>query len=313
MKHKGQKLGRNLLGIAGLSREQIDYYLDTAESFLEVGERTVKKVPTLRGKTVINMFLEDSTRTRTSFEIAGKRLSADTINISGKGSSINKGETLIDTAVTLQCMQPDALVMRHAFSGSPHLLANYLPKTAIINAGDGLHEHPTQALLDALTIRRALGHLDNLTVAFVGDGYRSRVFRSDKILLDAYGSKTRLIAPPTIARATYRDLGVEVFYDMAEGLKDVDVVVSLRMKHEYLKDFFVPNLNEYSRKYCITEKLLAEYAPNCIVLAPGPYIRGTEIASDVIDGKRSFYTDQVAHGVAVRMGVLYLHTVGMEG
>ncbi|MCC6931655.1 MAG: aspartate carbamoyltransferase catalytic subunit [Deltaproteobacteria bacterium] len=312
MKHCGEKLGQHLLGIAGLSKEQIAYYLDTAETFLEVGTRSVKKVPTLRGKTIVNMFLEDSTRTRTSFEIAGKRLSADTVNISSKGSSMNKGETLIDTAVTLQCMQPDAVVMRHASSGSPHLLASYLTDTAIINAGDGLHEHPTQALLDALTVRKALGRLNDLVVTFVGDAYRSRVFRSDKILLETLGSKVRLIAPPTIAKNEFKDLGVEVFFDMESGLKGSDVVVSLRMKHEYLNDCFVPSLSEYSRRFCITENLLAKYCPDCIVLAPGPFVRGTEISSEVIDGNRSFYTDQVAHGVAVRMAVLYLHTIGKE-
>uniref|UniRef100_A0A0A8KXN9 aspartate carbamoyltransferase n=1 Tax=wastewater metagenome TaxID=527639 RepID=A0A0A8KXN9_9ZZZZ len=301
-----------MLGIEGMNRDQIDFILNTAETFLEINDRSVKKVPALRGKTIINAFFEDSTRTRTSFEIAAKRLSADAVNISSKGSSVNKGETLIDTAVTLECMQPDILVMRHASSGAHHLLRRHLKSTAIVNAGDGLHEHPTQALLDAMTIRKALGRLDNITVTFVGDCYRSRVFRSDALLLRAYGSKVRMVAPPTLAKPEFKALGVEVYYDMAPAMEGSDVVVSLRMKHEYLKDFFVPNLSEYSRKYCITERILAENSPKCIVLAPGPYIRGTEVASDVIDGPRSFYTNQVAHGVAVRMAVLFLLARGKD-
>ncbi len=303
-------IGPHLLGIEGMSRSQIDFALDTAKEFVEVSQRNVKKVPTLRGKTVINMFLEDSTRTRSSFELAAKRLSADTINLTAKGSSINKGETLLDTAITLQSMAPDVVVIRHAAVGAPHFLAKHLKSTAVINAGDGLHEHPTQALLDALTIRQRLGRLTNLKIVLVGDILRARVARSNFFLHKAYGNEIRIVAPPTLARQEFKALGVKVFYDMPSALEGADVVMSLRMKHEYLKDFFVPNLEEYSRRYLITENLLAKYAPDSILLAPGPFVRGIEVASDVIDGPRSCYTQQVRNGVAVRMAMLFLLGVG---
>lgn len=303
-------VGPHLLGIEGLTREQVDFLLDTSQEFVEVSERNVKKVPTLRGKTIINLFLEPSTRTRSSFEIAGKRLSADVINISEKSSSVTKGETLIDTALTLQSMAPDVVVLRHPCSGAPNLITRYLKHAGVVNAGDGLHEHPTQALLDALTIRQSLGRLDGLTITMVGDCLRSRVARSNIFLHRLYGNRVRVVAPPTLAVKEFEELGVEVYDDMAPALKDADVVMSLRMKHEYLKDHYVPNLDEYTRRFYISERVLAAHAPNAKVLAPGPFIRGTEIDSGVIDGPRSLYWQQVSNGVAVRMAVLFLLSVG---
>lgn len=293
-----------------MDREQISFLLDTASQFVEVSERNVKKVPTLRGKTIINLFLEPSTRTRTSFEIAGKRLSADVINVSGASSSTTKGETLIDTALNLQAMNPDVVVIRHSSSGTPHLISKYLISAAVINAGDGLHEHPTQALLDALSIRQRLQQIEGLTLTMVGDVLRSRVARSNIFLHSAFGNKIRVVAPPTLAVREFEELGCEVYHDMEPALRGADVVMSLRMKHEYLKDYFVPNLDEYSRKYIISEPVLKKYAPDCIVLAPGPIIRGTEISSEVADGPRSLISKQVTNGVAVRMAVLYLFGLG---
>ncbi len=302
-------VGPHLLGIAGLNREQVEFMLDSAQQFVEVSERNVKKVPTLRGKTVINLFLEASTRTRSSFEIAGKRLSAEVINVSDKQSSVTKGETLIDTALTLQAMIPDVVVVRHPSSGAPHLLAQHLKNCAIVNAGDGLHEHPTQALLDALTIRQHFGRLDGLTMTLVGDAFRSRVARSNIILHRLFGNTVRIVAPPTLAVREFQELGAEVFHEMGPALEGADIVMSLRMKHEYLKDHFIPNLDEYTRRFYISEKTLSAYSPKAVVLAPGPFIRGVEIDSGVIDGPRSLYAKQVENGVAVRMAVLFLMVV----
>lgn len=303
-------LGPHLLGIRGLKREQVDFVLDTADQFVQVNLRNVKKVPALRGKTVVNLFLEASTRTRSSFEIAGKRLSADVVNVSGSSSSMTKGETLIDTALTLQAMAPDIVVIRHEAEGAPHLIAGRLSKCAVVNAGDGWHEHPSQALLDALTIRQRLGRIDKLTMVMVGDVLRSRVARSDILLHQLYGNELRIVAPPAIAVPQFEKLGVKVFYDMEPALEGADVVMSLRMKHEYGKGNFVPSMVEYSRKYLITEALLSKYCPKCIVLAPGPFIRGTEVTSEVVDGPRGCINVQVANGVAVRMAILFLLTVG---
>ena len=306
-------IGQDLLGIAGLNKEKIDFLLDTAQQFVEINERDVKKVPTLRGKTIVNMFLEPSTRTRSSFEIAGKRLSAEVINVSGGDSSVKKGETLIDTALTLQAMSPDVVVLRHSSAGAPHLIAKHLKTAAVVNAGDGLHEHPTQALLDALTIRQHYGRLEGLTITLVGDALRSRVARSNILLHLLYGNKIRIVAPPTLAVKEFKDLGAEIYYDMAPALEGADIVMSLRMKHEYLKDHFIPNLDEYTKRFYISERLLSKYAPNCMVLAPGPYIRGVEIDSPVIDGPRSLYAKQVFNGVAVRMAVLLLMITARAG
>lgn len=306
-------LGKHLLGIDGLDREQIEYLLDTSQQFVEVNQRSVKKVPTLRGKTVINLFLEPSTRTRSSFEIAGKRMSADVINISEKSSSTTKGETLLDTVYTLQSMSPDVVVLRHPSSGSAHFIAKWLKGPAVINAGDGLHEHPTQALLDALTIRQRLGKVDGLTICYVGDVLRSRVFRSNLLLFKQFNCTQRIVAPATLATSHFKALGVEVHHHMESALEGADVVVSLRMKHEYLGDQFVPNLDEYCQKYIVSERRLAEYAPSSIVLAPGPMIRGIEITSEVADGPRSVIKEQVTNGVAVRMAMLFLMCVGRSG
>lgn len=307
---KNKLIGQHLLGIACLNREQVDYLLKTAEQFCSVNQRAVKKVPTLRGKTIVNLFLEPSTRTRSSFELAGKRLSADVINVSGSSSSVTKGETLIDTAQTLEAMCPDIVVIRHASSGSAHLIARHLKKSSVINAGDGLHEHPTQALLDMLTIKQALGRTEGLTITLVGDALRSRVARSDILLQKLYGNTVRVVAPPTLALPTFKDLGCEVHHRMETALEGADVVVSLRMKHEYLAESFVPNLDEYCDYFIVSESRLKQYAPNCIVLAPGPFIRGTEVSSEVIDGPRSYYHKQVENGVAVRMACLFLLGLG---
>ena len=304
------KIGSHLLGIDGISREQVGYILDTAESFVEINERDVKKVPTLRGKTVINLFLEPSTRTRSSFEIAGKRMSADVINISEKASSVTKGESLMDTALTLQSMNPDIVVIRHPQSGAAHYLTKHLKKAAVVNAGDGLHAHPTQALLDALTIRQHFGKLEGLTMTLVGDVLRSRVARSNIVLQQLYGNKVRVVAPPTLAQRDFESLGVEVHSDMASALEGADVVMSLRMKHEYLKDFFIPSLDEYVRRFLITEELLAKHCPNSVVLSPGPFMRGTEVSSEVVDGPRSLIAKQVTNGVAVRMAVMFILAAG---
>lgn len=306
-------IGPHLLGIKGLRKEDINLLLDNAEQFVEINKRAVKKVPALRGKTIVNLFFEASTRTRMSFELAAKRLSADAINFSASSSSATKGESIIDTALTIQSMAPDVVVMRHPSSGACELVARYLSNTSLVNAGDGLHEHPTQALLDALTIRRRLGSLDNISVSFVGDALRSRVLRSNIHLLKIFGCRVRLVAPSTLAVKEFEAMGVEVCNNMKEGLHGADVVVSLRMKHEYQKDIYIPSLEEYSRYFCITENLLKEHAPDSIVLAPGPIIRGVEISSEVADGPRSLIEEQVELGLAIRMAVLFLLTTGSSG
>jgi aspartate carbamoyltransferase catalytic subunit len=304
----------HLLGIEGLSKSEIYRYLETAESFIEVSERDIKKVPTLRGKTIVNIFFEPSTRTLSSFDIAGKRLSADTINISSGSSSVKKGETLFDTVRTLEAMNPDIIVMRHSESGAAHFVARCLSNVAVVNAGDGAHEHPTQALLDLLTLKKhfaAQGRaIEGLTVAYVGDVRHSRVVRSNIWAHKALGNKVRLIGPTTLVPADFATAfgaeGVEVFHDLASGLRGADVVVCLRMQLERQDDNFIPNLDEYSREYCISERVLKAYAPHCVVLHPGPMNRGTEISGEVADGPRSLIRNQVNSGVAVRMAVLYL-------
>lgn len=302
--------GRHLLGIAGMTRDRVEHLLDTSEQFVEVNRRAVKKVPTLRGKTIINLFFEPSTRTRSSFEIAGKRMSADTINISSSQSSVTKGETLIDTALTLQAMHPDIIVVRHPEAGAPHLIARVMKGTSVINAGDGLHEHPTQALLDALTIRQHFGRLDGIKLVLVGDVLRSRVARSNILLHRLFGNEIRVVAPPTLALKEFEQLGAAVYHRMDQALDGADVVMSLRMKFEYLKDYFIPNLDEYTQRYCVRERDLARYAPESVVLSPGPFIRGVEVDSDVIDGPRSRVAQQVENGVAVRMAAMFLLCVG---
>jgi len=307
------KIGPHLLGIAGLSLDQVHFILDTAEQFVEVNTRSVKKVPSLRGKTIINLFLEASTRTRTSFEIAAKRLSADAINISAGTSSVTKGESLMDTAYTLQSMSPDVIIIRHGSSGAPHFIAKLLDKTAVVNAGDGLHEHPTQALLDLLSIKQRLGRVTPLKLVMVGDVLRSRVARSNIILHRLLGNEVTVVAPPTLAMKHFEQLGVRICHGLNEGLKGADVVMSLRMKFEYLKDTFIPNLDEYSRLYCLTEEKLKELAPESVILAPGPFYRGVELSSELVDGPRSLVGNQVENGVAVRMAVLFLLSMGRGG
>jgi aspartate carbamoyltransferase catalytic subunit len=302
---------KDLLGIENLSREEIVEILDTADSFQEVSSRPIKKVPTLRGKTVINLFFEASTRTRTSFEIAGKRLSADVVNISASTSSVSKGETLIDTARTLDAMAADCVVVRHAASGAPNTLAA-LTKASIINAGDGAHEHPTQALLDAFTIRQRKARLNDLKIAIIGDIAHSRVARSNVHLLTKFGSHVWLCSAPTLMPVeTNRLIGpdsdhLHLTHSMDEAIKDADVIMMLRVQFERMSESFFPSVREYFRYWGLTRERAAKAKPDVIIMHPGPINRGVEIATDVADGPYSVILDQVAAGVAVRMSVLYL-------
>lgn len=302
---------KDLLGTADLSVEEINLILDTAETFRDINQRQIKKVPTLRGKTIINLFFEASTRTRTSFEIAGKRLSADTINISASTSSVVKGETLVDTAQNLQAMAPDAIVIRHSSSGAPHQIARLID-AAVINAGDGAHEHPTQALLDALTIRQRKGRIAGLKIAIIGDILHSRVARSNAHLLSKLGAHVVLAGPRTLLPLGFEKLvapseGSVTFSDSVEAaLKDADVVMMLRIQLERQAGGFFPGLKEYSIHYGLNRRRLETAKGDVIVLHPGPVNRGVEIESDVLDGPFSVVLDQVSNGVAVRMAVLYL-------
>jgi aspartate carbamoyltransferase catalytic subunit len=302
---------KDLLGIADLSPEEINLILDTAETFRDINQRQIKKVPTLRGKTVINLFFEASTRTRTSFEIAAKRLSADAINISTSTSSVTKGETLVDTAMNLQAMAPDAIVIRHSSSGAPHQIAKIV-NAAVVNAGDGAHEHPTQALLDALTIRQNKGRIAGLKVAVIGDILHSRVARSNAHLLSKLGAHVVLAGPRTLLPIGFEKLivpseGSVVFADnISEAIADADVVMMLRIQLERQAGGFFPSLREYSIHYGLNRRRLELAKSDVIVLHPGPINRGIEIDSDVADGPFSLILDQVNNGVAVRMAVLYL-------
>jgi aspartate carbamoyltransferase catalytic subunit len=296
---------RHLLGIEGLAPSEIVAVLDAAESFFGVSRRSVRKVPTLRGKTVINLFYEASTRTRTSFELAGKRLSADVINISVATSSASKGETLFDTIANLEAMQPDVIVLRHAASGAPHQVSART-RAAVVNAGDGMHEHPTQALLDAFTIRRAKGRLEGLTVAICGDIAHSRVARSNAHLLGIMGARVRFAAPHTLMPVEAGALGVEVFDRLEPALEGADVVMMLRVQRERLGGAFFPTTREYSRTFGLNARRLALAKPDAIVMHPGPMNRGVEIDPAVADGTRSVILDQVEAGVAVRMAVLWM-------
>ncbi|MEX2649311.1 MAG: aspartate carbamoyltransferase catalytic subunit [Alphaproteobacteria bacterium] len=295
---------RHLLGIEGLSADEITLLLDLADSYIALNRRTDKKKDLLRGRTLINMFFESSTRTRTSFELAGKRLGADVINMSTSSSSIKKGETLIDTALTLNAMRPDVLVVRHPDSGAVRLLANHVA-CAIINAGDGSHEHPTQALLDALVIRRHRGRLTGLKVAICGDVMHSRVARSNIHLLNTMGARVRLVAPPTLMPAAAERLGVEVHHDMRRGLADCDIVMMLRLQSERMQGTFVPSAREYFHLYGLTYDKLAMAKPDALIMHPGPMNRGVEIDSAVADDiTRSVILEQVELGVAVRQACL---------
>lgn len=300
---------RHLLGIRGLSAAEITHVLDTAENFREISEREIKKVPTLRGRTVINLFFEPSTRTRTSFEIAGKRLSADVINISSSASSVTKGETLLDTARNLEAMSPDLIVIRHPSAGAPHQLARVC-RAAVVNAGDGAHEHPTQALLDALTIRTRKGRIEGLRVAIIGDILHSRVARSNCHLLATMGAEVALAGPGTLAPPEFASLtpggGLRVHRRIEEAVEGADVVMVLRIQRERQDKAFLPSLREYAVHYGLNLKRLELAKEDAIVMHPGPMNRGIEIASDVADSSRSLILDQVANGLAVRMAVLYL-------
>ncbi len=303
---------RDLLGIRNLSAAEITGILDTAENFSEISNREVKKVPTLRGKTVINLFFESSTRTRTSFELAAKRLSADTVNISVGESSLSKGETLLDTALNLDAMAPDCIVVRHSSAGVPHQLAK-VSKAAIVNAGDGANEHPTQALLDAMTIREHKKRIDGLEVAIIGDIVHSRVARSNIHLLTKLGAKVRVAGPGTLVPGDFRYLvekNLEVCPHVIGAISGADVVMILRIQRERQDSAYFPTLREYSIHYGLTNERLDQAKKDAIVLHPGPMNRGIEIASDVADSSRSLILDQVKYGVAVRMAVLYLATGG---
>jgi aspartate carbamoyltransferase catalytic subunit len=296
---------RHLLGIAGMEPEEIELVLDTALAMKEVATRPIKKVPTLRGRTIINLFFEASTRTRMSFELAEKRLSADTLGMTTAGSSLTKGETLADTARTLEAMAPDMIVMRHSASGAPHQLAR-ICKASIINAGDGTHEHPTQALLDAFTMREHKGTLHGLRVAIVGDLAHSRVLRSNARLLTRMGAEVTACGPATLVPPGLDSLGVRVTTSMDAAVEGADVVMMLRVQHERMQGLYFPSVREYFTLYGLTPARLRRAAPDAIVMHPGPMNRGVEIDSEVADGPWSVILDQVANGVAVRMAVLYL-------
>ncbi|HJZ84686.1 MAG TPA: aspartate carbamoyltransferase catalytic subunit [Polyangia bacterium] len=297
---------RHLLGIEPLSATDITTVLDLAQTFLEISERPLKKVPTLRGKTVINLFLEPSTRTRTSFEIAAKRLSADAINISGQASSAVKGETLIDTARNLMAMAPDVIVLRHQHSGGPHLIAQHVD-AAVINAGDGAHEHPSQALLDCLTIRKHKGRVEGLEVAICGDIAHSRVARSNLYALGKLGAHVRVGGPQTMLPAGIEALGVRALSRLEEAIEGADVVMMLRIQRERLGGAALfPNTREYSRYFGLNARMLERARPDAIVMHPGPINRGVELDPSIADGPRSVILDQVKNGVAVRMALLYL-------
>jgi aspartate carbamoyltransferase catalytic subunit len=294
---------RHLLGIEGLSALDIGALLDLADEAVDVSRQVEKKKATLRGRTQINLFFEPSTRTQASFELAGKRLGADVMNMSVASSSVKKGETLIDTAATLNAMRPDLIVVRHHSAGAVHLLARKVD-CSVINAGDGAHEHPTQALLDALTIRRNKGRIEGLVVAICGDILHSRVARSNMILLAAMGAQVRLVAPSTLLPAGIAGLGFPIFTSMREGLKDADIVMMLRLQRERMNGSFVPSVKEYFRYYGLDQEKLGFAKPDALVMHPGPMNRGVEISSEVADGAQSLIREQVEMGVAVRMAVL---------
>ena len=302
---------RHLLGIADLTPEEIVLILDTAEAMQEIAHRPIKKVPTLRGRTVVNLFFEPSTRTRTSFEVAEKRLSADTLNVAIATSSVVKGETLVDTALNLEAMSPDMIVLRHSSSGACHLLARVC-RSKIINAGDGMHEHPTQALLDAFTIRRHKGRLSGIKVAILGDLLHSRVLRSNVLLLTKLGAEVWLCGPPTLVPTGIERLGVKVTHVVDDAVRDADVIMMLRIQLERMQGAFFPSLREYFNVFGMTEDRVSLARPDVIIMHPGPMNRGVEIASEVADGPYSVILEQVANGVAVRMAVLYLLAGGAE-
>ncbi len=296
---------KDLLGLRELSREEIEYILETAQPFKEISERPIKKVPTLRGKTVVNLFFEPSTRTRISFELAEKRLSADTINFTPGSSSVLKGETLLDTLRNIQAMQIDCVVMRHPSPGSCHFLAQRLD-VPVINAGDGAHEHPTQALLDLFTIKEKKKRIEGLKVAIVGDIRFSRVARSNIWGLTKMGAKVRVISPPTLLPPCIEKMGVEVFYHLKEGLRNVDVIMALRIQRERQNESLIPSIREYRKLYGITREVLKVAKDDVIIMHPGPVNRGIELEPEVVDSSHSVILEQVTNGVAVRMAILYI-------
>lgn len=297
--------GKDLLGIETLEREDIERILDAAEHMREIGERDVKKVPTLRGRTIVNLFFEASTRTRVSFEIAGKRLSADVINFSPSSSSLTKAESILDTARTLDAMDPDAVVVRHAVAGVPKRIADILG-SPVINAGDGAHEHPTQALLDLLTVRQEKGRIDGLTVAIVGDILHSRVARSNIYGFRKLGAEVRVAAPPPMIPVEIETLGVKAYTSLREALDGADVIMALRIQNERLAGAYFPSTREYSATFGIDRAKLRFAKEDAIVMHPGPVNRGVELAHDLADHRPSVILDQVRNGVAIRMAVLYL-------
>ena len=304
-------MNRHLLSAADLTLEDAVLILDTATEMAQVSDRTVKKLPTLRGRTVVSLFFEDSTRTKTSFELAAKRLSADVITFAAKGSSVSKGETLKDTALTLEAMGTDAVVIRHSWSGAPVNLARIV-RGSVVNAGDGTHEHPTQALLDAYTMRQRLGRIEGLKVTIVGDILHSRVARSNVLLLKTLGADVTLVAPPTLLPIGVDAWPAEVSYDLDAVLPKSDVVMMLRVQRERMGAAYFPSAREYSRRYGLDVDRVRTLQDHTIVMHPGPMVRGMEIASEVADGLRSTIVDQVTNGVSVRMAVLYLLLGGSE-
>ena len=309
-------MNRHLIAAADLSRDDALLILDTAEELARISDRPIKKLPTLRGRTVVNLFFEDSTRTRISFEAAAKRLSADVINFSAKGSSVAKGESLKDTALTLEAMGADAVVIRHMAAGAPHRLAGWI-QGHVVNAGDGMHEHPTQALLDAFTIRRRLrgtpsGGLDGVRVTLVGDVLHSRVARSNIALLNTLGAEVTVVAPPTLLPLAVDGWPCEVSYDLDAVLPKTDVIMMLRVQQERMNAAYFPSVREYSRRYGLDVARMAALPEHAIVMHPGPMNRGVEIAAEVADSARSTIVEQVANGVSVRMAVLYLLLGGTD-
>ena len=304
-------MNRHLISAGDLSRDDALLILDTADELAQLADRPIKKLPTLRGRTVVNLFFEDSTRTRISFEAAAKRLSADVINFSAKGSSVAKGESLKDTALTLEAMGADAVVIRHSASGAPHRLAGWV-RGSVLNAGDGSHEHPTQALLDAFTMRRRLGRLDGLRVTIVGDVLHSRVARSNVLLLSTLGADVTLVAPPTLLPYGVGVWPCSTGYDLDAALPKSDVVMMLRVQQERMTAAYFPSVREYSRRYGLDARRMAMLPEHALVMHPGPMNRGVEIAADVADSDRSTIVEQVTNGVTVRMAVLYLLLGGAE-
>ena len=300
---------KDLLGIEELSADEINFLLDSALAFKQVGERFVKKVPSLRGKTVINLFIEPSTRTRSSFELAAKRLSADVINITASASSLAKGETLKDTALNLQALNADLIVIRHSSAGSPHFLGKLL-KASVINAGDGAHEHPTQALLDAFTIREKKGKIEGLKVTILGDILYSRVARSNIWLLTKLGAQVTLAGPSTLVPRVFEEFGCRVTYDIEEAIRDADVINLLRIQHERQRHTMFPSIGEYTAMFGLNKERFARTKPDAMIMHPGPINRGVEIDSDIADCERSVILEQVTNGLAVRMAVLFLCSGG---